>query len=198
MKKFKNNASDILRRMKHIEEFCDVTLVSDDGEKILAHKVVLASASTLFRKIFLDYEEDKDYQEVNMKDVESKYMNSMLELINNGETEIKLIECEDFINILQDYCVASKESLSEDNEDKTSKTKYGEQNNDSDDTPEKSYQETLKKNKGSEARHSFTQMKAEIYKLRAENKVFQLNYVKSDIKDKEPNKLKKNKTTTKI
>ena len=40
-------------------------------------------------------------------------------------------------------------------------------------------------------------MKAETYKLRAENKVFQLNYVKSDIKDKEPNKFKKNKTTTK-
>ena len=116
MNKFKNNASDILRRMKLIEEFCDVSLISDDGAKILAQKVVLASASTLFREIFLDSEEDKDYQEVNMKDVESKYMNAMVELINNGETEIKLIKCEEFINILKHYCVASKESLSEDKE----------------------------------------------------------------------------------
>ena len=37
---------------------------------------------------------------------------------------------------------------------------------------------------------TFPQMKAEIYKLRAENKVFQLDYVKPDIKDKESNELK--------
>ena len=35
----------------------------------------------------------------------------------------------------------------------------------------------------------FTRIKAEMYKLRAENKVFQLNYVKPGIKDKEPNEL---------
>jgi hypothetical protein len=67
MKQFQNNASDIIRKMKNIEEFCDVTLVSDDGEKILAHKVVLASASTLFREMFKDYEDNKDYKEVRMK-----------------------------------------------------------------------------------------------------------------------------------
>ena len=40
-------------------------------------------------------------------------------------------------------------------------------------------------------------MKAEIYKLRAENKVFQLNYVKSNMKDKESNVLKKNENSKK-
>ena len=49
MKQFQNNASDIIRKMKKIEEFCNVTLVSADGEKVLDHKVVLASASPLFR-----------------------------------------------------------------------------------------------------------------------------------------------------
>ena len=44
---------------------------------------------------------EKDYQEVNMKDVESKYMNAMVELIFNGKTEIKLIECEEFKNIVK-------------------------------------------------------------------------------------------------
>ena len=128
MKKFQTNASDILGRMIQSEEFCDVTLASDDGEKILAHKVVLASASTLFREIFQDSEENKG--------VQSKYMNAMVKLVYNGETEIKLIECEEFINILKQYSVASKESLSGDKEDTTSKKKYEEQNNDSNDTPE--------------------------------------------------------------
>ena len=86
--------------MKHIEELCDVTLVSNDTETILAHKVVLASASSLFREMFQDC-------------VQTKHMNDMIELIYNGETEIKETECEEFLNILEEYRVASKESLGE-------------------------------------------------------------------------------------
>ena len=41
-------------------------------------------------------------------------------------------------------------------------------------------------------------MKAEMYKPRAENKVFQLNYLKPGIKDKEPNELKKSENSKKI
>ena len=41
-------------------------------------------------------------------------------------------------------------------------------------------------------------MKAEIYKLRAENKVCQLNYVKPDINYNESNELKKNENSKKI
>ena len=58
---------------------------------------------------------EKDYQEVNMKGVESKDMNAMVELIFNGKTEIKVIECEEFKKHIE-------ESSSEDKEDKTSKT----------------------------------------------------------------------------
>ena len=57
MKQFQNNASDILERMKDIKELCDVTLVSEDGEIIQAHKVLLSSASTLFREMFQNNKE---------------------------------------------------------------------------------------------------------------------------------------------
>ena len=100
MKQFQSNANDILGRMKHIEEFCDVTLLSDDGERILAHKVVLASASTIFRKMFETYKEDED-QVISMRGVQSNFINSMVNLIYNGETEVKLIECDEFMNILK-------------------------------------------------------------------------------------------------
>ena len=78
MKHFQNNASDILSRMKTIEKFCDVTLVSEDGRRILAHKVVLASASTILRKILQTYKED---EVITMKDVPSKFMDAMVDLI---------------------------------------------------------------------------------------------------------------------
>ena len=38
-------SSKILKNMQHLEEVCNMTLVSQDNERIRAHKVVLASVS---------------------------------------------------------------------------------------------------------------------------------------------------------
>ena len=200
MKQFQNNASDILRRMKHIDELCDVTLVSNDGETIMAHKVVLASASSLFMEMFQDCEDNKG---VSMKGVQTKHMNAMIELIYNGETEIKLTECEAFLNILEEYRVASKESLSEEKEDTTSKTKYKELNKENDDIQINGIMNLEKEIKSQKQdilkfQKTFTQMKAEILKLRAENKVLKTNYVKPDMKDNESNDSKENKCSKNI
>ena len=78
MKHFQKIVSDILSRTKTIEEYCDVNLVSEDGRRIMAHKVVLASASTILRKILQTYKED---EVITMKDVPSKFMNAMVDLI---------------------------------------------------------------------------------------------------------------------
>ena len=86
--------------------------------------------------MFKDYEDNKDYKEVRMIGVQSNYMKAMVELVYNGETGIKLSQCEEFVNILKQYRVSSNESLSEDKEDKASKTKHGEQNEDKHDTME--------------------------------------------------------------
>ena len=46
-----------------------------------------------------------------------------------------------------------------------------------------------------EFQKTFMQMRAEIYKLRAENKIFKQNYVNPDTKDKESRDLKENKSS---
>ena len=48
MEKFQKSASDMLGKIKEMEEFCDF---------IRAHKVVLATASTLFKDMFQNYNE---------------------------------------------------------------------------------------------------------------------------------------------
>ena len=58
-----------------MEEFCDITLVSDDGHRIRAQKVVLASASPTFRDMFQNYECYTEYQ-VKPKLKKDKLMNS--------------------------------------------------------------------------------------------------------------------------
>ena len=57
--------------MQHLENFCDVTLVSEDDESIRAHKVVLASVSAP-----LEFQtDDKNYYElINMSGAFSKFM----------------------------------------------------------------------------------------------------------------------------
>ena len=59
-----------------------------------------------------------------MRGVQSKLFNAMVDLIYHGENEVKLSECEEFMNIFIEYRVATKESSSKDKEDTTNKTQY--------------------------------------------------------------------------
>ena len=58
-----------MEKMRTLEKFCDVTLISKDEERVRLHKVVLASASTLFRDMFQSA--DEEYQVVLMQGVSS-------------------------------------------------------------------------------------------------------------------------------
>ena len=55
-----------------MEEFCNVTLVSDNYDRIRAHKVVLVSASTIFRDMFQTEDKNMEYEVLRMKGVSSK------------------------------------------------------------------------------------------------------------------------------
>ena len=60
-----------------MEEFCDVILVSKDGERFWAKKVLLASASTHFSEMFSTVEEMQDYQVISMKGIKSRLVQAM-------------------------------------------------------------------------------------------------------------------------
>ena len=99
--KFQKSASYIMKAMRDLEEFCDVTLVSEDRERIRAHRVVLASASTTFRDIFQSEEDNPEYQVIHLKGMESVFMKAMVDLVY--ETRIQENKCEEFLNILEQY-----------------------------------------------------------------------------------------------
>ena len=93
----------MLKRIRGMEEFCDVTLVSDDNERVRVHKVVLASASTIFRDLFQNNEEEDEYQVIHIKGVHSNFLRAMMDLIYMGETKVEERECEGFLNLLRQY-----------------------------------------------------------------------------------------------
>ena len=103
MEHFQKNTSEMLKVMRGMEEFCDVTLISDGGERVRAHKVVLASASTMFRDLFQNYEDEVGYQVINIKGVQSSFIAAMIDLIYKGETKVEEKECEKFLNLLRQY-----------------------------------------------------------------------------------------------
>ena len=73
----------MLKKMQQLEEFCD------NYDRIRAHKVVLASASTLFRDLFQTDEDNTEYEVIRMRGVSSNFMVSMVDLVYNGETTVK-------------------------------------------------------------------------------------------------------------
>ena len=52
---FASNAAQSFAELRKDSEFSDVTLACDDDTMIRAHKVVLASCSPVFRKLFQQY-----------------------------------------------------------------------------------------------------------------------------------------------
>ena len=107
---FQTSASVMLKGMQDLEEFCDVTLVSEDGYRIRAHKVVLASASTILRDTIQSNEENNEYQVVHMNAVKSRLMKAIVDLIYKGETLVNQRNCEEFLDILNHYRIVKENS----------------------------------------------------------------------------------------
>ena len=110
-----------------------------------------------------------------MKGIHSRFMKALVDLVYNGETEVKQIECEEFINFLKQYRVASEESVSQDNDHLRSKKHCERQIKDNKVTQVnviKKLEVEIKHQKEalSKFQTTFTRMKEEIYRLRTENK----------------------------
>ena len=79
----------MLQKMNDMEEFCDVTLISDDDKRFRGHKVVLESAGTLFRDMFQNYDEETEYQVILIRGVSSKLIAAMIYLVYDGRQKLK-------------------------------------------------------------------------------------------------------------
>ena len=75
-------------------EFHDVSLISNDGEKFLAHRVILAVSSS-----YLESKMKKNSQhDITFKKVNSQVLAALIDFIYDGEAVISEAEAETFIN----------------------------------------------------------------------------------------------------
>ena len=88
---------------------------------IRAHKIVLASASPIFRDMFQYDENYIEYQVVHMK-MKSRFTAAVIDIVYMGETQVKEQECEEFMDMLQCYKLFNFQSYRE--EEKRSRYCY--------------------------------------------------------------------------
>ena len=92
---FDNNIRDYLRILRDDQRLFDVTLVTDDGQHIQAHKIILSAGSNFFSDIFL--KSNQTNMLIYLKGINSVQLEHHLDFIYNEEASIGQDEVKEFI-----------------------------------------------------------------------------------------------------
>ena len=96
---FEQNASSAFNQLRNDTDFLDVTLVSEEGEHISAHKVVLSTSSDFFKDVL------KKANHINplifLSGFNSKVLAAVLDYIYNGKVNIYQEEIDIFLESAQ-------------------------------------------------------------------------------------------------
>ncbi|XP_050431060.1 kelch-like protein 2 [Adelges cooleyi] len=95
---------------KH-KEFCDVTLVTDEGLKIEAHRNILASASHVFYKMFSGHFKEKNENEILIKEIDSTILELVVEFAYTYKLDVKENNCEKLLMAAEMYDVSGIRKL---------------------------------------------------------------------------------------
>ncbi|XP_050421438.1 kelch-like protein 2 [Adelges cooleyi] len=75
------------------KEFCDVTLVTDEGLKIEAHRNILASASDVFYTMFSGQFKESNKKEILVKEIDSEILELVVKFAYTCKLDIKKNNC---------------------------------------------------------------------------------------------------------
>lgn len=97
-KDFQKNVSSSFQEIR--KDFCDVTLAGESNTKILAHKVVLAASSNLFRDILK--ENPHPHPLLYMKGIKGVQLTSVVDFMYHGEVSIYQEDLNDFLMVAKE------------------------------------------------------------------------------------------------
>ena len=92
---FKQNASSAFNQLRNDKDLIDVTLVSEEGEHILAHKIVLSSSSDFFKDLFKKANHTNPL--IFLSGFDSKVLTAVLDYIYNGSVYLHHEEIDVFL-----------------------------------------------------------------------------------------------------
>ena len=97
---FSKNVSESWMRREDNSAFCDISLVSEDGQNINAHKIILANSSSVFRSILLDSKYPIPL--IYLRGVNFDELVSVLDFIYKGETNIPKTQLKQFLHLAEE------------------------------------------------------------------------------------------------
>ena len=93
---FSEYCTSLMSREENIE-FCDVTLVCDDGAKLNAHQIFLVTSSSVLKSILSNNKHPNPT--VYLSGVQMKDMSSLLDFIYKGETSLQQDNLQNFLDL---------------------------------------------------------------------------------------------------
>jgi len=91
---FSSHLKNTISNMRKADVLTDVTLMTEDGAKFTAHRIIMASASSFFRHIF---SESNTCPWIYLKGVQSYQLQFILDFIYTGDVEIPEDELSGFL-----------------------------------------------------------------------------------------------------
>ena len=109
--RWNNSQEDIanfVRKIRENEKLFDVTLVTDDGQHVKAHKVILAAGSLFFENVFMV--SNQTSMLIYLKGIGSCELQQVLDFLYTGEAVIRKEEVEPFLETAKDLQIYGLDS----------------------------------------------------------------------------------------
>ena len=92
---FESSSPKIIRNLWRDDDFSDVTLATDDGKIVRAHRVVLCSASSKLKSLLRAHKHDNPI--VYLPDIDSGHLVNLVQFIYQGRCEVREVLLEEFL-----------------------------------------------------------------------------------------------------
>ena len=96
---FQSNVSKTFSTLRKEQDFLDITLLSDDGEAVSAHKVVLSASSEFFKGVLRKADHSKPM--IYLNGVEYKVLKHILDYIYEGEVQLYQEDLDSFLDVAE-------------------------------------------------------------------------------------------------
>jgi len=99
-KEFESNIRESFKELREEERLFDVTLATDDGQHIQAHRVILSAGSNFFSDIFI--KSDNTNMLIYLKGINSTELDHVINFLYNGEAFVTQEELTAFLETAKD------------------------------------------------------------------------------------------------
>merc|ERR1719186_2314344 len=109
---FETNIRESFRELREEQNHFDVTLATDDGQQIGAHKIVLSAGSKFFKDILKKTKHPSPF--IYLKGINRVELEYVIDFLYNGEAYIAQEELNKFLEIAQELQVKGLQSNQDD------------------------------------------------------------------------------------